>query len=154
MKKILAGLALATIAITGVASAQDSPFALQIGARKGVMDYRQLQLITLGQMAKGEVEYNAEAAQKAADNVVASAMLDQSMLWPQGSDSDSNIESRAMASIWAEGSDIGAKGKAFAEAAMAMQAAAGVDLASLQAAMGPLGETCVACHKDYRAPAN
>ena len=56
MKKILAGLALATIAITGVASAQDSPFALQIGARKGVMDYRQLQLITLGQMAKGEVE--------------------------------------------------------------------------------------------------
>jgi len=33
-----------------------------------------------------------------------------------------------------------------------MADAAGFDLASLQAAMGPLGGACSDCHKAYRAP--
>ncbi|MEE4346330.1 MAG: cytochrome c, partial [Paracoccaceae bacterium] len=39
-------------------------------------------------------------------------------------------------------------------AAKAMEGAAGTDLASLQAAMGPVGEACGACHKAYRVPSN
>lgn len=155
MKKILAGMTVVALGFAASVSAQDAPpFSLEVGARKGVMDYRQIQLMTLGAMAKGEAEYNAEAAQKAADNVVATIELDQSMLWPQGSDNEANGNSSALPAIWADGSDIGAKGEAFAEAAQAMQAAAGGGLEGLQAAMGPLGEACVACHKAYRAPAN
>ena len=96
----------------------------------------------------------AGAAQKAADNIVATTALDQSMLWPQGSDNGANSNSRALPAIWADGSDIGDKGMAFGAAAQAMQAAAGTGLEGLQAAMGPLGEACVACHKGFRAPAN
>ena len=78
MKKILAGLTVATLAFAGVATAQDAPFAREIKARQGIMVYRAIQLGVLGGMAKGEVEYNAEAAQKAADNLMASVSLDAS----------------------------------------------------------------------------
>ena len=53
--------------------------------------------------------------------------------------------------IWAEGSTILDKDKAYHDAALAMQTAAGVDLASLQGAMGALGGSCGGCHKEFKA---
>lgn len=154
MKALLVGLALATAASAGAALAQDAPHAMQIEARQGIMAYRALQLGVLGGMAKGEVEYNAEAAQKAADNLLASVTLDASMLWPKGSDNEANPESEALPALWQEGADVGAKAQAMADAATAMQAAAGKDLDSLKAAMGPVGEACSGCHKSFREPQN
>ncbi len=154
MKKILAGLTLATVAFTGMAIAQDAPFAREIKARQGIMMYRAINLGVLGAMAKGEAEYDAAAAQKAADNLMASITLDASMLWPQGSDNSANPASTALAAMWEEGSGIGDKAKAMADAAAAMQAAAGVDLASLQGAMKGVGDGCGGCHKAFRVPTN
>ncbi len=153
MKRLFVGLS--AVAFAGAVLAQDAPpFAGEIKARQGIMEYRALQLGVLGGMAKGEVEYNAEAEQKAADNLVAVAILDESMLWPQGSDNAANPASNALPAIWAEGSTVGDKDKALVEAATAMQAAAGTDLDSLKAAMGPVGEACGGCHKTYRAEKN
>ena len=75
-----AAVAVALAGGTGIAGAQDGPFEMQIAARQGIMAYRALQLGTLGAMAKGEVDYDAAAAQKAADNLMASVTLDGSML--------------------------------------------------------------------------
>ena len=154
MKKILVGLSLAAIAVAGAVSAQDAPFQREIEARQGIMIYRALNLGVLGAMAKGEAEYDAAAAQKAADNLLASVTLDQSMLWPQGSDNSVNPDSTALAKIWEADSDMGEMGKAMFEAATAMQAAASFDLDSLKAAMGPVGKACGDCHKAYRVPTN
>jgi len=59
---------------------------------------------------------------------------------------------RALPALWENFPDLMTKGKALADAAAGMADAAGTDLASLQAAMGPLGGACSACHKAYRAP--
>ncbi len=154
MKIFLAGLTAATLALAGAATAQDAPFAREIKARQGIMEYRAIQLGVLGGMAKGEIEYNAEAAQKAADNLMTAVTIDASMLWPKGSDNSANPASTALAKIWEEGSGIGDKGKAMGEAAAAMQAAAGTGLDALKTAMGPVGEACGGCHKAFRVPTN
>lgn len=155
MKKWIAGLALATLALGFAAQAQDEgPFAMEIEARQGLMVYRAINIGTLAAMAKGEAEYDAAKAKVAADALLASANLDASMLWPAGSDNAANPKSTAAAAIWEEGSKIGDEAAAFKTAAEAMAAAAGTDLASLQGAMGGLGGACGSCHKAYRVPSN
>lgn len=147
--------AMAAALTGGAASADEGAFGLELSARQGNMAYRALQLGVLGAMAKGEAAYDAEAAQRAADNLLAAATMDASMLWPQGSDSDAlPDESEALPAIWAEGSDIGAKVQAMTDAASAMQAAAGTGLEPLQAAMNAVGGACGGCHKAFRKPAS
>lgn len=155
MKKWIAGLALATLSLGFAAEAQDDgPFGMEIKARQGLMAYRAINVGALAAMAKGEVEYDATKAKAAADALLASASLDQSMLWPVGSDNAGNPKSTAAAAIWAEGSKIGDEAAAFLTAAEAMAGAAGTDLASLQGAMPGLGGACASCHKAYRVPSN
>jgi cytochrome c556 len=151
MLKLLTATVAATVALSGVATAQDAPFALEIKARQGIMAYRQIQLMTLGAMAKGDVEYDAAKAQAAADALMAGSSINASMLFPEGSDNTANPATRALPALWTDPA-VGEAGKATGEAVAAMQTAAGVDLASLQAAMGPVGDACTACHKLTRAP--
>lgn len=152
MKRLMIAAAMAALATGGTAIAQEGgPYDLPIAARQGIMAYLQVNVGTLGAMAQGKTPYDATAAKAAADNVAAAANLDMSMLWPQGSDSDSNMNTRALPEIWAAGSTIGEKSKALKDAAAAMQTAAGTDLAALQGAMKDLGGACAACHKEYRA---
>ncbi|WP_343115599.1 cytochrome c [Ostreiculturibacter nitratireducens] len=152
MKKAVVAATAAVLAFTGVAAAQDAgPHAQAIKARQGLMNFYAMNLGPLGAMAKGEMEYDAAAAQVAADNIAGVANLNLGMVWPQGSDNENAQGTRALPAIWADGSDIGAKASDLKAAAEAMQAAAGTDLASLQAAMQGLGAACGACHKAYRA---
>ncbi len=154
MRKLLIGTAVAMISATSLAWAEgEAPFAMEIKARQGIMDYRAINIGALAAMAKGEAEYDAAKAKTAADALLASAGLDQSMLWPPGSGNSANPASTASDAIWAEGSDIGDKAGAFTKAAEAMAAAAGTDLASLQGAMEGLGGACGGCHKAFRVPA-
>ena len=137
----------------GSATAHDIDNAA-VKARIALMQLYAFNLSTLGAMAKGDVAYDAEAASRAAGTLVTLSQVDQSAMWPAGSDSASDPASRALPAIWENFPDVSAKGAAFGEAAVAMQAAAGQDLEALQAAMGTLGGTCSACHKAYRAPKN
>ena len=108
---------------------------------------------SIGGMAKGAVEYNADAASKAAANLAALSKMGDMRMWPPGSDNASlgDETTAALPAIWAEGSDIGAKAMGLVEAAAAMDSAAGGGLESLQGAMNALGGACGACHKAYRA---
>ena len=70
-----------------------------IKARQAQMQLYAFNLGQLGAMAKGDMEYNAEAAGAAASNLAALTKLNQMALWPQGSDSDSVEASRALPAI-------------------------------------------------------
>ena len=107
----------------------------------------------LGAMAKGEVEYDAEGASKAAMSLNALATIDQSKMWPQGSGNDALGEAtRALPAIWTTWPAISEKSAAFKEAAATMADAAGEGVDSLRAAVGALGKSCGGCHEDFRQP--
>ena len=141
-----------TAALQSGASVADEASNPAVKARMAVMQLYANNLGQLGAMARGNSNYNSDAASAAANNLALLVQLDQSTWWPQGTDSEMLTETRALPALWQNFPDVMAKGAALGEAAQAMQAAAGSDLASLQAAMGPLGAACGACHKAYRVP--
>ena len=106
MKGMLVATTVAAMALAGSVMGQDAPFAMQIKARQGIMEYRALNIGVLGAMAKGETPYDAAAAQKAADNLVMTTMIDMSMLWPEGSDHSANPASTADAKLWTAEADV------------------------------------------------
>ena len=151
------GTVLGLAVLAGAASGQDAAqkaLADATKARQAQMQLYAFNLGLLGGMAKGEVPYDATAASAAAGNLASLAQLDQSRLWPEGSDEMGVEGSKVMAELWQNMPDVMSKGADLVTAATAMEVAAGTDLASLQAAMGPLGGACGACHKAYRVPSN
>lgn len=136
-------------------SAQAQDFDNAIKARKSLMQLYSHYLSTLGGMAKGEIEYDAEQASAAANSLVAMMSADQTFMWPPGSDTEALGEkTAALAAGWTTFPAILEKSKASAEAAQAVAAVAGTDLAALQGAMGPLGKSCGGCHKEFRQKRN
>ena len=150
MKKTLTLLTAAGIVAGGMAFAQDLPGPVK--ARQGQFQIMAINLGILGSMAKGETEYNAEAAQAAADTLVAVSMIQQGPNWPAGTDNMSIDGTRAQPNIWENLDDVVSKWNDFGEAAKVMQAAAGTGQEALGPALGTVGGTCKACHDTYRAP--
>jgi cytochrome c556 len=132
------------------ALAQDVPAAVQ--ARQGQFQIMALNIGVVGNMARGNAEYDAEAAQAAADNLVAISMLDQSFHWPEGTDNMSIDGTRALPAIWENLPDVVAKWQAFGAAAQGLAEVAGTGLEPMRAAVGAVGGTCGACHDAYRQP--
>ena len=146
----LAAVAAGALCLAGAALAQSAVDGA-VKARKAHMQLYAFNLGALGAMARGDVAYDAEAAEAAAANIAALSTLDQSRYWPPGSAQGEAEGSRALPALWTSGDDVMAKAGAFRDAAGALAAAAGTDLPSLQAAMGPLGQACGSCHESYRA---
>ncbi len=130
----------------------DKAIEAAVKARQSQMTLYAFNMGLLGAMAKGEVDYDATAASAAAGNLAALSRMDQSRLWPQGSDSEAlGLDTtKAAPAIWAAGSTVGEKGMAFGAAAMALEAAAGGGLDALRGAMGDVGKSCGGCHESYR----
>lgn len=149
--KVIAAIGLITTMGLGSAVADEAPHPA-VKARNAIMNLYANNLGQLGAMAKGQVDYDAEAASKAANNLSLLVQLDQSTLWPQGTDTDSISGTRALPAMWQNFPDVMAKSKALSDAVAAMQTAAGTDLASLQGAIGAVGGACGGCHKAYRQP--
>jgi len=124
-----------------------------IGARKAQFQLFAFNLGVLGGMAQGRMDYDAEAAQQAADHLFHLTRSNNLAMWPEGSDNASVENTRALPAIWENLEDFAQRYGALQTGAEAMQAAAGTDLASLQGALGGLGGACGACHDSYRAPA-
>ena len=123
-----------------------------ITARKSLMQLYAFNLGQLGAMAKGEVDYNADAAQAAADNLLAAASMNQMAMWPQGSDNESMPgKTTALPVIWTTFPAISEKGQALVDAATQMAAAAGTGVDGIRGAIGAVGGSCGGCHKTYRA---
>lgn len=151
MKHLKTAVALAAM-ISGTAVYAQDDFSAQLKARQGQFRILAINLGILGGMAQGKTEYDAEAAQAAADTIVAVSMIQQGPMWPEGSDSMSIEGTRAMPSIWEDMADFQSKWAAVGEAAQSMQVAASGGAEALGPAMGQLGGTCKACHDAHRAP--
>ncbi|NRB33907.1 MAG: cytochrome c [Rhodobacteraceae bacterium] len=150
MKLIASAVVAAVIASAGIASAQE--FKDQLKARQGQFNIIALNLGVLGGMARGNIDYDADRAQAAADSLAGIAMVDPAALWVEGSDNISIDGTRALPAIWDNFDDFASKWGAYVTAANAMQAAAGTGLEAIGPALGALGGTCGACHDLYRAP--
>ncbi|TNC71973.1 c-type cytochrome [Rubellimicrobium roseum] len=152
-------LSLAAVAALGLASvtvAQEGPTPEQqaVNARQSHMTLYAHNLGKLGAMAQGNAEYNAETATAAAASLHHLVQLDQSGYWLEGTSSEQMEESRALPALWQNLEDAGAKHEALMTAVENLQSTAGTDLASLQAALGGVGQACGACHENYRVPQN
>jgi cytochrome c556 len=131
-----------------VAQAQD--FDNQIAARQGMFQMNGVSLGLLAGMVRGRIDYDAELAQAAADNLVNVSQFNMAPLWPEGSDSGAVDGTAALPAIWENFDDFLAKFSDFGEAALVMQAAAGEGTDAIGAAMRGLGGTCGACHDTYQ----
>ena len=152
---LIAGIILAgAVGSTAMGDAHANKAAMAaIKARQAAMQLYAFNIGLLGGMAKGEVEYDAAAASAAAANLAKLTSMDQSRMWPPGSDNEAlGDATRALPAIWQSGSKAGMIGGDLAKAAAALEGAAGQGLDGLRGAIGPVGKACGACHEDYRQP--
>ena len=155
-KHVLSASVIAAVVTAGSAFGDahaDKAALAAVKARQAQMTLYSFNLGLLGGMAKGEIDYDAASAQGAAANLAALSKMDQSRFWVPGSDSDTlGDASRALQAIWSADSTARAKGMSLAEAAGALEMVAGNGLDALRGAMGPVGQSCGACHDAYRKP--
>lgn len=145
----LLGVAAAVTAGSVVFAASHANVEGAIKARKAHMGLNAFNLGILGNMAKGDMAYDAAAAQTAADNLAALAAMNTAAYWPAGSSLADVENTRAKAEMWDNFPDVMEKVAALASATEAMAAAAGT-LEGVQANMGAIGGACGACHQAYR----
>lgn len=143
--------ALATVGAGATALAQaEVPPAVE--ARQGQFQIMALNIGVLGNMARGNAPYDAAQAQAAANNLVAISSIDQSFHWPAGTDNEVLEGTRALPVIWENLGDVVSLWGDFGTASVQLAAVAGDGLEAVQGAIGPVGESCGACHDTYRAP--
>ena len=149
MKRILLSGALAVLAGAALAqSGDDAPPSVE--ARHGLMENFSFSLATLGTMAKGEMPYDAELAQTAADRLVVLSTVPQTGYWVEGTSSEERDESRALPVIWKDMEGFLAGFDDLHEAASSMAEVAGDGREAVARNMRALGEACGGCHEDYR----
>lgn len=134
-------------------SAQDGKkYEWHIGARQGLMRVYAFNLGVLGAMAKGDMEYDAETASNAANNLQAAANMKNNLMWPPDSyaGGDGVAPTNAKREGWGEDSEVSDKQQAMSEAVATMAAEAGNGLDAVRANIGAVGNSCKGCHESYR----
>ena len=134
------------------ASAAKDPNEKAIKARKAVMTLQSWYAGPLFQMAKGELDYDAEMARTFAEHLSTMADVEGGAMWPPGTDNGAYAgKTRALPEIWSTWPEAGKKAEALSEAAAALAAVAGDGLDALRSKIGPVGKACKGCHDDFRA---
>jgi cytochrome c556 len=148
--KLICSLGFVLLATTGV-SVADGHFDNAIKARKAVMALYAWNLGQLGAMAKGEIDYDPEAAQVAAENIRILSSMNNGAAWPQGSDSTALPgKTRAKVEAWTTYPESAEINKTLVAAAVAMSEAAGTGLDGVRANIGAIGGACKECHTKFR----
>jgi cytochrome c556 len=150
LKRLLAPLAIG-VALAFPAMAENDP---AVETRQGQFKLYVHNFGVLGGMAQGRMDYDAEMAQTAADNLFHLTRHDQGRLWPEGTDSMSIDGTRASPAIWDNLDDFVEKFVALQVAAEGLQSVAGGGLDEMRAGFGPVGQACQACHQAYREEAS
>ncbi len=153
MKRVLPSLGLALALVVGAHSGFANDFEKEIKARQSLMEVYAFNIGILGAMAKGEMPYDSEVAQAAADNLNAAVSMKNPTMWPQGSDRATLGEAtRAKADIWSTYPKVAEKSQEMQDAAAQMASVAGTDLDSVRANMKQLADGCKGCHEPFRVP--
>ncbi len=153
MKKVMVTTVCIILLSVGQLATSAELFEAEIKARQSFMQVLKFNLGILGDMAKGNREYDAKLAEGAAKNILAASLMDNSAMWPQGSDNankELSIETKALPKIWSNFPEVVEKHTAWIEASKALSANAGQGLQKLREHIGPVGKSCQACHKRFR----
>ena len=134
------------------ASAAKDPNEKAIEARRAVMALQSWYAGPLFQMAKGDMEYDAEMAKTYAAHLSMMADVEGGAMWPSGTGNDAYAgKTRALPELWTTWPEAGKKGEALSEAASALAEVAGDGLDALRSKVGAVGKACKGCHDDFRA---
>jgi cytochrome c556 len=103
----------------------------------------------IGAMVKGEMPWNQEQLQGFADDFAAVTTLNILRGFPPGSEKGTT---RAKPEIWENLEDVSSKFEDMKAAAATLQTTvAGGDRGAIAQQVGAVGQTCKACHDDYKA---
>ena len=149
MKRIL----LAIMAVAGIAAAL--PAAAQFQKPEDAIKYRQGALTVLGAhfgrigaMANGRAPFDAKVA---ADNAEIVATMSRLPFVAFGAGTDKGMDTRAKAEIWSERDKFNAAAVKMQEEVAKLNAAAKTgNLDQIKTAFGGAGQSCKACHDNYR----
>lgn len=145
-------LAVVGLSLAFSVSAAKDPNEKAIEARKAVMKLQSWYAGPLFQMAKGDMEYDAEMAKSFAMHLDMMARVEGGAMWPQGTDNGAYPgETRALPELWSTWPAVGEKAEALSEATAALAAVAGDGLGALRSQIGAVGKSCKGCHDDFRA---
>ena len=134
-----------------VNAAEKDPMKKAIKARSAIMILRSWNAGPLFSMAKGETEYDSELADTLAKNMLAEFDMDNSMMWPVGSDNSVYPEeTKSLPELWQDYEGSAKRGSDYVEAVRQLAEVAGGGLESLRSAIGGLGKSCKGCHDNYR----
>ncbi len=146
-----------TLAVVGLtlacaASAAKDPNEKAIKARQAAMTLQSWYAGPLFQMAKGDMDYDAEAATAYAAALHAMTTIKGDMMWPPGTDNVAYPDkTRTLPALWSTWPAVAEKGQALADASAALAEVAGDGLGALRSKIGAVGQACKGCHDDFRA---
>ena len=141
-RAIIAGVLLAAFSAGPVFSADDP-----IAARKAIMQNNGAAAKAGGDMLKGEVEFNAVAAELIL-RTMNTAALGFGELFPEGSETGG--KSVASPKIWEDRAGFASAVAKFQSDTAAGIAAKPADIDAFKMALGAATKNCGVCHKDYR----
>jgi len=148
--QILLTTSLLTAATTSTAA--DDAFDKEIKSRQGIMDALSINMTILGSMAKGKVPFDAAQAEIAANNVYQASLMNNAVLYPKGSDSQSLPgKTNALPAAWTEYAKTSVIHSDWVKTSEALAASAGKSLDALRTTIGPVGKTCKGCHEITKA---
>jgi cytochrome c556 len=132
------------------------PAAAQFAKPADAIEYRQSTLSVLGthfgrigQMVQGRVPFDAKVAAENADIVAVMAKLPWQAFGPG---TETGNDTKALPAVWTESDKFKAAADNLQDKAAKLQTAAkSGDLAAIRTAFGETGQSCKACHDNYRA---
>jgi cytochrome c556 len=142
MKTLTKTLILGLVMVSGIAFAEASDPTVK--ARQELMDANGGAMKVLGGMAKGEVAFDAAAAEAAKATLIAAAADTAAKFKDQATDPASH----AKPEIWTTWDDFTAKADDLGKAAAALDT---TSLDGVKAGLGAVGGACGACHQAYKA---
>jgi cytochrome c556 len=146
MKKKVLGLGMGALLLGAAAMAGGH---LQYEVRQAAMKQVGAGMQVMGQMAQGQVAFDADALAAAVAAMQTAAQAAQAAF---PAESDAGAGNRARAEIWDNRADFDGKFAALGAALDAVAANPPADVAGIAPAMASLGGTCQACHQAYRLP--
>jgi cytochrome c556 len=154
MNKLLKLVMCALIVSSSTAALAEEPFENEIKARQSFMQVVKFNISILGDMAKGNRDYDSSTAEAAAKNIHMASLMNNSAMWPQGSDNKNaklSVKTRALPVIWSQYPKVVEKHEKWIETAKQLAQTAGKGLDHLRNNIGPLGKSCKSCHDKFRA---
>lgn len=143
MKHVFLSLALGAATLSGAAALHAEVSNPVVKDRMELMGTIRSSFATLGGMAQGKVDFDADKAAEAQ-----SALVEASAKIPTAFEAnEADPESEALPEIWENWDDFVAHATKLEDAAAALDASS---LETVKAGVGPIGASCGGCHQSYR----